>query len=148
MATTSTGISQGDAQDFVERYKRAWERRDPDLALELYRDDAEFRLDPFDEPARGTNAIREIWNDVAATQDHVEFDAERVWAVERTVLTSWHAAFTRTSTAERVRLRGFSTFELDQQGLIQRQKQWAVARVVGQDSTLRARDQREATDGR
>ena len=34
-----------------------------------------------------------IWNDVAETQEHVEFDAERIWLVERTVLTSWHAAF-------------------------------------------------------
>jgi hypothetical protein len=130
-------FNQGDAQDLIERYKRAWELRDPDLAMALYRDDAEFRLDPFDEPARGANEIRAIWTDLAATQDHVEFDAERVWAVERTVLTSWHAAFTRRSNAERVRIRGFSTFELDEGGLIQRAKQWAVARVVGHDSTMR-----------
>src|SRR5688500_13193104 len=130
-------LTHGDAQDLVQQYKRAWERRDPDLAMELYREDAEFRLDPFEEPARGANEIRAIWTDLAATQDHVEFDAERVWAVERTVLTSWHAAFTRRSNAERVRIRGFSTFELDESGLIQRAKQWAVSRVVGRDSTMR-----------
>jgi ketosteroid isomerase-like protein len=130
-------LTHGDAQDLVERYKRAWERRDPDLAMELYRDDAEFRLDPFDEPAHGANEIRQIWNDVAATQDHVEFDAERVWVAGNTVLASWHAAFTRRSNAERVRIRGFSTFELDDAGLIQRARQWAAARVVGIDSTTR-----------
>jgi len=130
-------LTPGDAQDFVERYKRAWERRDPDLAMELYRDDAEVRLDPFAEPAQGSNAIRAIWNDVAATQDHVEFDAERVWAVGRTILTSWHAAFTRRSNAERVRIRGFSTFELDDAGLVQRAKQWAQSLVVGRDATLK-----------
>ena len=130
--------THGDAQDFLERYKQAWEKRSPDLALELYNRDAEMRVDPFDEPASGLNSIREVWNDVAATQDHVEFDAERIWVVERTVLASWHAAFTRQSTSERVRIRGFSTFELDSDGLIQRQKQWAQSRVVGQDSTHRA----------
>jgi len=130
--------THGDAQDFIQRYKQAWEKRSPDLALELYSRDAEMRVDPFDEPASGLNAIREVWNDVAATQDHVEFDAERIWVVERTVLASWHAAFTRQSTSERVRIRGFSTFELDSDGLIQRQKQWAQSRVVGQDSTHRA----------
>ena len=81
-----TTLTHGDAQDLLERYKRAWERRDPDLAMELYHADAEVRLDPFEEPARGANEIRAIWNDVAATQDHVEFDAERIWFVERTVL--------------------------------------------------------------
>jgi len=130
--------THGDAQDLLERYKRAWELRSPDMALELYGHDAEMRLDPFDEAASGLNAIREFWNNVASSQDHVEFDAERIWVVERTVLASWHAAFTRRSNSERVRIRGFSTFELDAAGLIQRQKQWAQSRVVGQDSTHRA----------
>lgn len=130
-------LTHGDAQDFLERYKRAWEARSPDLALELYRDDAEFRLDPFDEPARGLNEIRAIWNDVAATQVNVEFDAERTWVAGQAVLTSWHAAFTRRATAERIRMRGFSTFELDDSGLIERARQWASARVVGQDATVR-----------
>lgn len=132
-----TQLTPGDAQDFMDRYKRAWEARDPDSAMALYREDAEFRLDPFEEPQVGANAIRAIWNDMASTQDHVEFDAERVWAVGQTVLSSWHAAFTRRSDAQRVRLRGFSTFELDDDGLIQRAKQWAVSRAVGTDSTFR-----------
>lgn len=129
-------LTPGDAQDLLERYKRAWETRNPDLALELYREDAELRLDPFEEPARGANEIRAIWNDVAATQTNVEFDAERTWAVGQVVLCSWHAAFTRRATAERVRVRGFSTFELDASGLIERTRQWAVSRVVGRDSTF------------
>ena len=132
------GYTHGDAQDLLEKYKRAWEKRSPDMALELYSRDAELRIDPFEEPATGLNAIRELWNEVAATQDHVEFDAERIWVVERTVLASWHVAFTRSSTSERIRIRGFSTFEVDAAGLIQRQRQWAQSRVVAQDSTHRA----------
>ena len=133
-------LTHGDAQDLLQRYKHAWERRDPDLAMELYRDDAEVRLDPFEEPARGANEIRAIWNDVAATQDHVEFDAERIWVVAETILTSWHVAFTRRSNSERVRIRGFSTFEVDDSRLIRRTRQWAQARVVGRDSTHRAEE--------
>ena len=85
----------------------------------------------------GANAIRELWNDVAQTQANIEFDAERVWVVAQTVLTSWHAAYTYRRTAERYRIRGFSTFELDESGLIQRQRQWAQFRVVGTDSTFK-----------
>jgi hypothetical protein len=77
---------------------------------------------------------------VAATQDHVEFDAERIWVVERTILASWHAAFTQRANADRVRIRAFSTFELDEAGLISRAKQWAQSRVVGRDSTMRQPD--------
>ena len=131
-------LTPGDGQELLDRYKRAWETRNPDLAMELYRDDAEVRLDPFEEPAHGANEIRVIWNDVATSQDNVEFDAERIWVSGRTVLTSWHAAFTQRSTAERVRIRGFSTFELDDSGLIARARQWAQSRVVGRDSTFKS----------
>lgn len=133
----AASLTPGDAQDLLERYKRAWEERNPDRALELYREDAEFRIDPFEEPAQGANAIRAIWNDVADSQANVEFDAERTWAAGNTVLASWHVAFTQRATAQRVRIRGFFTFELDDAGLIQRAKQWAIARVVGADSTLK-----------
>ena len=52
----------------------------------------------------------------------------------RTVLSSWHAAYTQRTDAERIRLRGFSTMELDAGGLIARQRDWPVSRSVGIDS--------------
>src|SRR3989304_1505550 len=44
------------------KYKRAWERRDPRLAMELFTPDATYREDPFDErPMRGLGEIRDYW---------------------------------------------------------------------------------------
>ena len=136
MALVPDALTPGDGQDALARYKRAWERRDPDAMLELFVADAEARLDPFEPELKGENAIREHWNEVAAGQANVEFDAERVWVVERTVLSSWHAAYTRRSSAERVRVRGFMTLELDDDGLVMRLRQWALERVVGSDSSV------------
>ena len=65
----------------------------------------------------GELAIREHWNEAAATQGNVEFDAERIWVTGGTVLASWHGAITRRATAERIRERGFMTIELDDAGL-------------------------------
>ncbi len=129
-------LTPGDGQDLLARFKRAWERRDVDLAVSLFRADAEYRFDPFEPPLAGANAIRAYWNEAAATQLHVEFDAERVWVAGRTVLASWHAAFTRRATAERVRYRGFMTLELDDGGLVSRFKEWSLGRTVGTDSTV------------
>jgi hypothetical protein len=47
------------------------------------------------------------------------------------VLASWHEAYTRRATGERVRVRGFSSLELDGDGLIERLRGWPVERVVG-----------------
>jgi ketosteroid isomerase-like protein len=139
-----TNLTPGDGQDLFARFKRAWEDRDPDAMLELYSEDAEFRVDPFVEPMSGLNAIREHWNAVVAAQDHVEFDAERVWVSGRTVLGSWHVALTERASADRVRIRGFSTLELDDQGRIARMRDWPVRRVVGVDSSYRKRAVNEA----
>lgn len=139
-----TNLTPGDGQDLFARFKRAWEEREPDAMLELYAKDAEHRVDPFEEPMTGLVAIREHWNDVAASQDHVEFDAERIWVSGGTVLGSWHVAFTDRATADRVRVRGFSTMELDDQGLIIRLREWPIRRVVGVDSSYKQRAASEA----
>lgn len=128
-------LTHGQGQDLIDAFKRAWESRDPDLAVSLFRDDAEYREDPFREPLKGANAIRAMWNEVAATQAHVEFDAERIWVSGSTVLSSWHAAFTRRTNGERVRVRGFMTLELEG-GKVTRLREWSTSRVVGHDSTL------------
>lgn len=104
--------------------------------LELFAAHAEYRFDPFLPPLSGTVAIREHWNRLAAEHAHVDFDAERTWVSGRTVLASWHAAHTRRASAERVRVRGFSTMELDDDGLITRMREWALEREVGIDSTF------------
>lgn len=125
----------GDGQDVLERYKRAWEARDVDAVMELYAAGAEHRADPFHEPHQGSNAIRAMWNDIANNEVNVEFDAERIWVAGRTVLASWHAAYTDVTSGDRVRTRSFATFELDAGGLIERLREWPVSKVVGRDGT-------------
>jgi ketosteroid isomerase-like protein len=132
-----TILTPGDGQDILAHYKRAWEKRDPDAMSELFADDAEYRVDPFVTPLHGANAIREHWNDVAAGQAHVEFDAEHVWVSGRTVLANWHVAYTRRESSARVRVRGFSTIELDESGSISRMRDWPVTHEVGTDTKFK-----------
>lgn len=137
-----TTLSHGDAQDLLATFKRGWERRAPDEIVDLFDVNAEYRPDPFADPLQGLNAIRALWNDVAATQAHVEFDAERIWVSGATVLASWHAAYTRRATSERVRVRGFMTMEMTESEprRVQRMKQWPLERVVGSDATMSAEE--------
>ncbi len=128
-------LTHGDGQDLLETYKQGWERRDPDLAMSLYRDDAEFRDHPFGEPHRGANAIRAMWNEISANEVHVEFDAERIWVSGRTVLASFHAAYTDRANSDRVRLRGFLVLEVDDGGKVWRAREWPISQVVGKDRT-------------
>lgn len=127
-------LTPGDGQDLFDRFKDAREKRDPEAMLELYADTAEYTFDPFTPALTGSNAIRAHWNTIAAEQVHVEFDAERVWVSGRTVLGSWHGAFTLEANAARSRMRGFSSMELDEEGKIARMRDWPLLRDVGMDS--------------
>jgi uncharacterized protein (TIGR02246 family) len=126
-------LTPGDGQDLFARFKQAREQRDPDAMLELYAEEAVYDPDPFASSLQGANAIRAHWNAVAAEQIHVDVDAERIWVSGPTVLASWHAAFTRVDTAVRVRVRGFSTMELADDGSILRMRDWSSTREVGID---------------
>lgn len=144
-----TTLTHGDAQDLLASFKQGWEKRAPDLIVELFEQDAEYRAHPFAEPLHGLNAIRALWNDIAATQAHIEFDAERIWVSGDTVLTSWHAAYTARATSERVRVRGFMTMEISESNprRVQRLKQWPIERVVGQATTHSAEEMRDDYGG-
>lgn len=131
-------LIHGDGQDLLATFKRGWERRDPDVLMSLFEDDAELRPHPFADEMAGVNAIRAHWNRICAEQVHVEFDAQRIWVAAATVLASWHAAYTLRRTAERVRVRGFMTLEVGEDGLVQRMRQWPIEQVVGTDSSFRA----------
>ena len=131
-------LTPGDGQDLLAAWKRGWEGRNPDTIVDLFDDDAEYRQAPFTEPLKGVNAIRQLWNGLAASQANVEFDAEHVWVSGATVLASWHAAYTRRDAGgERVRAYGFMTAELNDAGKVWRMRMWPVERVVGHDSTFK-----------
>ncbi len=130
-------LTPGDGQDVFTRFKQAREKRDPDLMVVLFAADAEYRPDPFEPPMAGSNELRAHWNKVAMEQTHVAFDAQRVWVAGRTVLGSWHAAYTRQESGERVRLRGFTSMEIDRSGLITRLRAWPLERSIGTDSKFK-----------
>ncbi len=58
-------------QDWLDRYRVAWEERDPDAAAALFTPDALYREQPYAEPFRGQDGVRAYWAQVTATQDDV-----------------------------------------------------------------------------
>jgi ketosteroid isomerase-like protein len=129
-------LTHGDAQDLVDRLKRAWEKRDVDAAMDCFAEDAELRPDPFAPAMRDATAIRAWCNAVAASVVHPEADAERIWLASDTVLVAFHGAWTVRASADRTRVRGMLTLELDAERRISRARAWALTKVVGTDSTI------------
>ena len=128
-------MTPAQAQDLLDTYRRALQSLDVDLALSLYREEAELRDDPWGPTCVGVLAIRARWNALAATRAHIDFDIERHWTSGSAVIAAWHGAYTVRASAARVRQRAVTIFELDAGGLILRERTWALERSVGLDST-------------
>jgi len=117
-------VDQASAGDLLDRYKRAWETFDGDAWTDLFTEDAEYHADPFEPPLVGSNAIRAYLVEASRTQDQVDLTVERHWVVGPTVLAAWHASHIRLPTRVRVRLAGFMTLEIVDDGRIGRFREW------------------------
>jgi ketosteroid isomerase-like protein len=117
-------LGYADAGELIERYGRAWELFDGDAWVALFAEDAEYHEDPFEPPLVGHNAIRAYLLEASAAQDQVEFTIERHWVAGATVLATWHASFVRRPSGARVRLAGFMTLEIADDGRIARFREW------------------------
>ncbi len=72
----------------------------------------------------GHNALRAYLLEAAETQEQVEMTVERHWVSGPTVLAAWHASFIRKPGGARVRLAGFMTLEIANDGRIARFREW------------------------
>jgi hypothetical protein len=66
------GRPGGTVMAWLEGYRRAWVRRDPDAAAALFTRDAVYQEQAFQPAYVGRDAIRGYWATVTATQSDVE----------------------------------------------------------------------------
>jgi ketosteroid isomerase-like protein len=117
-------VDHAAAGDLLDRYRRAWETFDGDAWIDLFTKDGEYHEDPFEPPLVGSNALRAYLLQAAEAQDQVEMTVERHWVVAATVLAAWHASYVQRSDRARVRLAGFMTLEIADDGRISRFREW------------------------
>ena len=109
---------------WLERYRRAWESRDPDAAAALFADTAAYYETPFGEPARGKDGVRAYWKSATGNQRDVRFSFEVLSVAGDTGIARWRAEFTRLSSGVRARLDGIFLLEFDASGTCRTLHEW------------------------
>jgi uncharacterized protein (TIGR02246 family) len=104
-------------RDWIDAYRRAWERNDAELLLTLFTEDASYRSAPFREPMRGHDAIRGYWARAAGTQRGVEVRMGEPLADGAAAAVEWWATLVTPDGAEQA-LAGCSILRFDEQGLV------------------------------
>jgi ketosteroid isomerase-like protein len=121
-------MDAGQVEDWLERYGRAWEARDPGAAEALFAEDATYRETPFAEPLRGAAAVREYWADVTDPQEDVRFGYELLAVTGELAIALWTSTFTRVPGGERAELDGVFVLRFGDDGLCRELREWWHAR--------------------
>ena len=91
---------------WLDRYKAAWEQRDPAAAADLFTETASYRETPYDPPFEGRAAIEAYWAKAVAGQRDVRFSHEVLACAENRGLCRWHATFTAAAGGDTIDLDG------------------------------------------
>lgn len=104
-------MNKQEVQEWLDLYGAAWVKGDAKQIVVLFTDTATYQETPFDEPMKGSAAIRQYWQEGAAdAQENVRFSSQ-VWAVDKdAAVAGWQASFTRKASGVQVELDG--TFRL------------------------------------
>ena len=96
--------------------------------MDLFADEAELVLDPFEPPLAGHNALRAYLLEAAEAERYYDLAIERHWVSGDTVLAAWHASWNRVGDDAKVRQAGFLSAEVGEDGRIGRLRLWTVTR--------------------
>ncbi len=111
-------------RSWLEAYKAAWERRDPDAAVALFSDMAVYHEAPFREPMRGRDVIRAYWEHIPRTQEQVNFQFEVLAVAGDAGIARWWASFVRIPAGKRVHLDGMAVAHFDGEGKCVLFREW------------------------
>ena len=117
-------------EDWLTRYKRAWENQDPDLFVTLFSDDATYRERPFMEDVHG-NDFHQFWSDLATRQADNQITLEVVAVKDQTGVVNWRANSTRVASGERREGNGIFVLTFEPDGRCSRVREWQDWRRVG-----------------
>jgi hypothetical protein len=114
---------------WLDRYKRAWESRDPDAAQAIFTADATYQVTPFREPEIHRDGIRAYWVRATRDQRNVQFGSDMLAANGDTGVCRWRVQFDVVTDGTRVEIDGIFVFTLNDDGLCSRFQEWWHERI-------------------
>jgi ketosteroid isomerase-like protein len=115
---------------WLERFARAWEARDPELAAPLFTERALFRETPFDEPLVGVDEIRAHWSGLPPALSDIGFTYEILAVTESGDIVHWRGSYTRADRDARVEVDGILSISLDGEGRCRDFREWSIRREL------------------
>lgn len=110
---------------WLDRFGRAWETRDPELAAALFSEEGSYRETPFAEPLTGADQIRAHWSSLPRAREDIEFTYEILAATESWGIAHWRGSYTLVEPEMRVEIDGILLIALDAEGACRDFREWS-----------------------
>ena len=117
-------LKEADIEKWLQKYKEAWESRNPDQAVNLFADNAQYFLSPFESPFTGKSEIRDYWEDVPIFQTNNKFQFEVLFVKENKGFAHCHGTFELVVSGDINEMDGIFEVEMDENGKCKRLRQW------------------------
>lgn len=111
-------------KSWLNKYKQAWENRDPFAARELFTENATYQETPFEEPMSGLDEIYSYWEEVPKTQQMIKFESKILSVTDDTGIAHWTTSFVRIPGEVKVWLDGIFIVLLNHEGKCTEFKEW------------------------
>ncbi|MDZ7742281.1 MAG: nuclear transport factor 2 family protein [Bacteroidota bacterium] len=110
---------------WLNKYKNAWEERNPAAVDELYSSDAEYNESPFSTNLKGIDQIKRYWEEGARdSQMNIEFSFEIIAVKSNRGFAKWQAEFDRVGQKIHVKLDGILEAHFDEAGRAMLFNEW------------------------
>lgn len=109
---------------WLERYREAWEGRDPQAAVRLFAPKATYQETPYDIPMQGEAEIYEYWSEVPNSQADIHFSWQVLAVTGLSGIAHWQARFRRLPDGPQVHLDGVLVADFDQEGRCTAFREW------------------------
>ena len=115
---------------WLDRYREAWETRDPAGAGALFTEHASYRETPFDPPFEGRSAIEGYWARVTAGQQDVRFSSSVLACADADGVCRWQAVFLAVPAGDRIEVDGIFRCRFAEEAMDERFEEWWHIRVT------------------
>jgi hypothetical protein len=113
LSDAGMGMSPNAFASWLDAYGRAWTRRDPQAAADLFAEHGAYQVTPFVEPMRGRQAILEYWTNIAHTEQNIHFGYEILSVTPEQGIARWWASFVIVPPGLQTKLDGIFLISLD-----------------------------------
>ena len=116
--------------NWLDRYRQAWEQRDPAAAASLFTEGATYRETPYDPPFEGRAEIEAYWAKAVAGQRDVRFTSEILACSGDRGISRWHATFSAVEGGATIDLDGIFLCRFADETLVGAFEEWWHLKVT------------------